>query len=46
VIFSETSTPPVSRAAFQVRPQSVALELALGLEADAVVAEGVGGRHR
>ena len=39
--FSETRTPPVSSAAFQVRPQSLRLMVGATLEADAEVAERV-----
>ena len=44
LIFSETRTPPVSSAAFQVRSQSLRLMRGAALEADAEVAEGVAGR--
>ena len=44
VTLSLTRTPPASRAAFQVRPKSLRLIVVAPVEADALVAEGVGGQ--
>ena len=43
LILSDTRKPPVSSAAFQVRPQSLRLMDGLALEADPEVAERVAG---
>ena len=44
LIFSLTRTPPVSRAALKLRPQSAAVDRGAALEADAQVAVRVLGR--